>query len=743
MPDDTESNVLIAEDEQHSRERAILNAINRVFREALTCEDDRQVARQCLVVAEELTGSKFGMIGEVNEQGRFDTIAVSDPGWSACAIPEADALAMLRNMPIRGIWSTALRAGQSQIINDPASHPDRVGTPQGHPPIDCFLGVPLVRGDKTVGLIALANKPGCYNPDDRQAIEALSVSFVEALFGKRAEVNLQAYATQLEQSNRDLKDYATVIAAKTQALQERAIGLEAAARAKDEFLANMSHELRTPLNAIIGFSEGLLERADRHPLSDHQKDRLAKINKSGQHLLVLINRILDTASVEAGKTQVNPTSFDLETLVDEMSSMAEELIKSKPLVRFSVDLEKGLPLINSDQDMLKQILINLINNAAKFTEQGSIKLWVRRDGRTILLSVEDTGMGIHEKHIDHVFEKFYQVSEMMRGSLKGTGLGLSICKKYSSLLGGTLTLRSNEGQGSTFTLCIPIVFDEKERQQNAQLIEEVRVQCLATPADEDRPKVLYIEPDPTNVMLLNDILIGEGYQVIPAFDGAEGLFLAASMHPQVIILNIMLPGLDGWEVLHRIRANPTTCNIPIIIACTVEEKKLGLYFGASDYLVKTTDKARLLDVISRVSALSGTRGYNVAIVDDDVNTLKITAGVLEKEGYRARTFISGEEFLANLQEQRPDVAIVDLLTPHIDGFQVLDALRKNPDWAKIPVVVMTSKILATEELVKLNNQVRAVIQKSGIINENALGQLVEKLKLMNKKEPAHETSPAS
>ena len=276
----------------------------------------------------------------------------------------------------------------------------------------------------------------------------------------------QTYATQLEQSNRELKDYAAVVAAKTQALQERTAGLEAAARAKDEFLANMSHELRTPLNAIIGFSEGLLERADRHPLNDHQKDRLAKINKSGQYLLVLINRILDTASVEAGKTQVNPTSFDLETLVSEISCMADELIKNKPQVRYMVDLEKGLPPIVSDRDMLKQILINLISNAAKFTEQGSIKLWVRRDGQSVLLSVEDTGMGIPEEHLDHVFEKFYQVPETMRSSLKGTGLGLSICKKYSSLLGGTLTLRSIEGQGSTFTLCIPIDFRRGREKEN-------------------------------------------------------------------------------------------------------------------------------------------------------------------------------------------------------------------------------------------------------------------------------------
>jgi signal transduction histidine kinase/CheY-like chemotaxis protein len=617
-----------------------------------------------------------------------------------------------------------------------------VGTPQGHPPIDCFLGVPLVRGDKTVGLIALANKLGCYSPDDRQAIETLSVFFAEALFGKRAEVNLQTYATQLEQRNRELKDYGAVIAAKTQVLQERTTALESAARAKDEFLANMSHELRTPLNAVIGFSEGLLERADRHPLSDHQKDRLTKINKSGEYLLVLINRILDLTNIEAGKTQVNPASLDLETLIREIGFLAEELLKNKPQVRFSVDLEKGMPPIVSDRDILKQILINLIGNAAKFTEQGSIKLWVRIEERSVLLSVEDTGIGIAEEHLYHVFEKFYQVPGTIGASLKGAGLGLSICKKYVALLGGALTARSIVGQGSTFTLSIPLIFDEEEKKRTEKLIEEVRVQCLAVPADENRPKILCIEPDPTNVMLLNDILIEEGYQVLPAFDGAEGLFLATSMHPQTVILNVMLPGLDGWEVLHRIKAGPTTCDIPIIIACTVEEKKLGLYFGASDYLVKPIDKARLLAALSHVSAFFGTRGYNVAIVDDDPDTLKVTARVLENEGYQARTFTSGEEFLASLREQIPDILILDLLMPQIDGFQILDVLQENPGWAKIPVVVMTAKVLSTEDIAALNNHVRAVIQKSGIIYVKPYEQLVEQLKLMNKKEPVHETSPA-
>ncbi|MBN2577441.1 MAG: response regulator [Pirellulales bacterium] len=563
------------------------------------------------------------------------------------------------------------------------------------------------------------------NLQGKMAVQGL---FRDITDRKRAE-------TKLLEINRHLEET-------TAHANEMASRAEAANIAKSEFLANMSHELRTPLNAIIGFSEGLLERTDRHPLNTHQKDRLKKIHQSGEHLLVLINRILDTASIEAGKTQVNPTSFNLETLVGEVSGMAEELLKGKPQIRYTVDVEKGLPLIFSDQDRLKQILINLLSNAAKFTEQGSIKLWGRCDGQTILLSVEDTGMGIPEEHLDHVFEKFYQVSNVMHGSLKGTGLGLSICKKYSALLGGALTVRSSEGKGSTFTLCIPLIFDEKGKQEKARLIEEARIQCLAVPADENRPKVLCIEPDPTNVMLLNDILMEAGYQVLPAFDGAEGLCLAASIHPQAIILNIMLPGLDGWEVLHRIKSDRTTCNISIIVACAVEEERLSLYFGASDYLVKPIDKARLLEALSRVSALSGREEYNVAIVDDDPDTLRMTAESLENEGYRARTFTSGEEFLADLREQQPDVAILDLLMPRINAFQLLDKLRENSDWSKIPVVVMTSKILAAEELLKLNEHIRTMIQKSGITYEEAYKRLVEQLKLLYNKESVHETRSA-
>jgi len=288
-----------------------------------------------------------------------------------------------------------------------------------------------------------------------------------------------------------------------------------------------------------------------------------------------------------------------------------------------------------------------------------------------------------------------------------------------------------------------MIFDEEERKKTAKLIEEARVQCHATPDSENRPKVLCIESDPMTLMLCNDMLMEAGYQVIPAFDGDEGLFLATSIHPQIIIIDILMQGLDGWEILHRIKANPSTCDIPVIIAGAVEEKRPSLYLGASNYVAKPIDKARLLDALSCILSRSGKGECIVAIVDDDPSVLMIAAEVLEKEGgCRVCTYESGEAFLESLRKQRPDVVILDLLMPNIDGFQVLDALRANPDWATIPVMVITAKVLSTEELAWLNDRVRAVIRKCGTPNINIMEQLAEQIKLMNNREPAHENSSA-
>ena len=271
---------------------------------------------------------------------------------------------------------------------------------------------------------------------------------------------------------------------------------EAANRAKSEFLANMSHELRTPLNAVIGFSEGLLERTAIHPLNEHQKDRLGKIKTSGEHLLHLINGVLDIAKAEAGQIDLCISTFDVGPVVREVGEMAESLAKNKPAVRVTVDVEEHLPPIASDRDKIRQILVNLLGNAVKFTEQGSIALRARRNNGSLLLSVEDTGVGIATECLDQLFERFYQVKQENGRLLNGTGLGLAISKAFANLLGGTLTAESVEGQGSTFTLTIPLTLDRRKRVDRRKVVRRATAPCQSLPQDPERPRIPRIESNP-------------------------------------------------------------------------------------------------------------------------------------------------------------------------------------------------------------------------------------------------------
>jgi PAS domain S-box-containing protein len=310
------------------------------------------------------------------------------------------------------------------------------------------------------------------------------------LRGREVLLGIFRDITQQKRAEMELVDVNQHLKEATARANEMALRAEAANIAKSGFLANMSHELRTPLNAVIGFSEGLLERADMHPLNEHQQDRLEKIKSSGEYLLQLINGVLDIAKVESGKIDLQVATFDVESVVREVGDLAEALAKDKPGVHVTLDLEQHLPPITSDRDKIWQILVNLVGNAIKFTEEGSVTLRVRDNNGSVQFSVKDTGVGIAKEHLGHLFEQFYQVHPSKHGMLctqKGTGLGLAISKAFANLLGATLTVESVEDRGSTFTLTVPLLFDRRTSVDRRRTIRLTAPPCPLSSSDQQHP----------------------------------------------------------------------------------------------------------------------------------------------------------------------------------------------------------------------------------------------------------------
>jgi PAS domain S-box-containing protein len=407
--------------------------------------------------------------------------------------------------------------------------------------------------------------------------------------------------TEQKRTEERLREFAALVAAKNRALEEHAAALEAATRAKDEFLSNMSHELRTPLNAIIGFSEGLLERADRFPLADHQKDRISRIRISGEQLLTLINGVLDIAKIESGKVQLNLLSFEIEEVVDELRGIAEVLLKSKPEVSFTLDVGDGIPMLTSDHDKLRRILINLLSNAVKFTRRGSVTLSVHRVDQSLVVEVADTGIGVPQQYTDRVFDKFFQVPGVrMDRSLKGSGLGLSICRAYAQMLGGALSMRSFQWKGSTFTLTLPLTLTLPDASESAVAGPETFAPKHAQGAVIEHPKILGVQADSACMTLLTDYLVEAGCEIVGTADGIAAAGLAVKENVELIILDLILPNVDGWKILHELKMSPVTGHIPVLIVTSLDEEPMALRLGAAAYLRKPVNRGALLESVAHV-----------------------------------------------------------------------------------------------------------------------------------------------
>jgi CheY-like chemotaxis protein/nitrogen-specific signal transduction histidine kinase len=489
---------------------------------------------------------------------------------------------------------------------------------------------------------------------------------------------------------------------------------EEANQTKSQFLANMSHELRTPLNAIIGYSEMLHEEVREDGNGSYAAD-LAKITGSGRYLLELINGVLDLAKIEAGKMEVFLEELDVAELVRGVEGTVQPLVRKNENTLELTGLE-GLGSMRSDPTKLRQILFNLLSNASKFTEQGTLRLEASRGPQGgqdwLVFRVSDTGIGMDEEQLAHVFEEFSQADATTQREYGGTGLGLAITKRFCELLGGSIGATSELGAGSCFVVRLPARAPEARDEP---------VAATSMEAPPDGATVLVIDDDPAALDLVGRFLVGAGFGVITASGGEEGLRLARERRPDVITLDIVMPQPDGWAVLAELKADPVLSDTPVILMSMTDDRNLGYALGASEYLTKPVDWDRLGAALHR-HAREG--GESLAlVVDDETEARDVLRRGLERAGWQVAEAANGREALERMTERAPELILLDLMMPEMDGFEFVSRLRDEESWRAIPVLLITAKDITPEDRQRLEGGVSRILQKGSYGREDLLAEI--------------------
>ena len=492
---------------------------------------------------------------------------------------------------------------------------------------------------------------------------------------------------------------------------------EAANSAKSQFLANMSHELRTPLNAIIGYSEMLEEDATDRGHDDYVPD-LQKIRAAGRHLLALINDVLDLSKIEAGKLELYLETFDLSTAIKDVATTVEPLVARRGNT-LTLDCASDLGAIRSDLTRVRQVLLNLLSNASKFTEHGRITLAAERRGAAVVLRVGDTGIGMTPEQMARLFEPFSQADTTTSRKYGGTGLGLAITRRFCELMGGDVSVESEMGRGSTFTIRLPV--DASVPLGEAPVTAAAGAAPVAAEPAPRGTTVLIIDDDPAARAITHRVLTREGYDVIEAADGETGLRLARDRRPALITLDILMPGMDGWAVLAALKADPNIAAIPVILQTIVEDRNMGFALGAAEYLTKPIERKRLASLVRR--HVPNTSAGPVLVVEDDEHTRTLYARTLEKAGWTVLQAENGRVALERMAAARPALVLLDLMMPEMDGFEFLDVIRQDEKRRGIPVVVITARTLSPDDRARLNGGVERVLQKRALQTEALLSEV--------------------
>jgi signal transduction histidine kinase/DNA-binding response OmpR family regulator len=551
------------------------------------------------------------------------------------------------------------------------------------------VAVPMLRQDRIVGALVVRRRaPGEIDDETCEILQTFAGQSSLAL------VNAQLYRR----------------------LEEQSAELAVASRHKSEFLAAMSHELRTPLNAIIGFSEVLLERMFGD-LNERQDEYLHDIHSSGRHLLALLNDVLDLSKVEAGQMVLEPTVFGVRDVLERGAGLVRERA-ARHGVTLRVDVDDDVETVEADELRFRQVVLNLLTNAVKFTPDGgfvTVRAF-RRPGE-VAVAVTDTGMGVPVEDRERIFESF-QRGARTPGNQEGTGLGLTLCRRIVALHGGSMWLESEVGRGSTFGFALPGGPVEDPSRTGER-------RAATATAASGPPPVLVVEDDRASRELMTVLLEDQGLRVVPVATGEAALDFVARTRPVAVVLDIRLPGIDGWEVLSRLKGDPATGPVPVIVVSILDEPGRGFALGADDYLLKPVDRDLLVATLRRTAVLPAERSRSVLVIDGDDASVDEVAAALRPAGWVVTSCSSADAGIAAARELRPSVVLLDLLTAG-DRFRVVESLRSDPATRDVPLVGLVPADLGEADWERLAGQL-SLAEKAGDFRLEALPELLDRV----------------
>ena len=557
--------------------------------------------------------------------------------------------------------------------------------------------IPLIYFDHVVGVLALGSAQP-FTANARNVISAIAPSLAVALANAAANERVAEQTRRLSEQNELLEDQRSRIGRANRELQR-------ASALKDRFLASVSHELRTPMTVILGFTAALLKGGQGN-LNAQQRESLERVQRNAKLLLGLINDVLDISKIEAGKVEIHRQRLLLPTLARQVEADYGEAARNKGLT-LRCEIAPGLDSVTTDPERVMQIITNLVGNALKFTERGSITVrFEPREPDSWAVVVSDTGIGIPQEEQSTIFEEFRQGEAVEHRGRGGTGLGLAIVKKLAAVLGGSVEIESAAGEGSRFTVILP---REIPRDDDASA---TAAETTAWPVAAPQPgrSVLIVDDDEGVRRLFAYELESLGVRILEAADGRSAVEIATAERPDAILLDVLLPGVDGWETLRLLKQRPETRNIPVVILSVVDNRTFGLSLGAFDYLVKPVEVSDLIDSLSRAGVLA-TRGH-LLVVDDDADVRNLLAQGLVSAGYRVQSVEGGAEALAAMARERPSAVLLDLMMRPPDGFEVLCRMREDAELHDIPVIIVTAKDLTEKDREILRGAANRVIRKA-------------------------------